>query len=69
MLLNVHCINVRSVKNKATSVSDLVISRDIDILGLTEAWLGSAIDGHVINTFMWDSAHRIVYPAHQASVM
>jgi len=47
--LNVHCINVRSVKNKAVSVSDLMISRDIDILALTETWLGSAIDGHVIN--------------------
>ena len=50
--LNVHCINVRSVKNKAISVSDLVISRDIDILALTETWLGSAIDGHVISTLV-----------------
>ena len=50
--LNVHCINVRSVKNKAISVSDLVISRDIDILALTETWLGSAIDVHVINTLV-----------------
>ena len=47
--LNVHCINVRSVKNKAISVSDLVISRDIDILALTETWFGRAIDGHVIS--------------------
>ena len=50
--LNVHCINVRSVKNKAISVSYLVISRDIDILALTETWLGSAIDAHVINTLV-----------------
>ena len=50
--LNVHCINVRSVKNKAISVSDLVISRDIDILALTETWLGSAIDAYVINTLV-----------------
>lgn len=35
--LGVHCINVRSVKNKAISVSDVVISRDIDILALTGA--------------------------------
>ena len=47
--LNVHCINVRSLKNKAISVSDLVISRVIDILALTETWLGSATDGHVIS--------------------
>ena len=50
--LNVHCFNVRSVKNKAVSVSDLVISRDIDILALTETWLGSAIDCHVISTLV-----------------
>ena len=48
--LNVHCINVRSAKNKAISVSDLVISRDINILAVAETWLGSAIDGHVIST-------------------
>ena len=46
--LNVHCINVRSVKNKAMLVSDLVILRDIDILALTEPWLGSAIDDHML---------------------
>ena len=47
--LNVHCVNVRSVKNKAISVSNLVISRDIDIFALAETWLGSPIDGHVIS--------------------
>jgi len=49
---NVYCIHVRSVKNKVVSVSELVISRDIDILALTETWLGSAIDGHVISTLV-----------------
>ena len=47
--LDVQCLNVRSVKNKALSVADMVISRDIDILALTETWLGSAIDDHVIH--------------------
>ena len=47
--LDVHCLNVRSVKHKALSVADMVISRDIDILALTETWLGSAIDDHVIH--------------------
>ena len=47
--LDVPCLNVRSVKNKALSVADMVISRDIDILALTETWLGSAIDDHVIH--------------------
>ena len=43
------CLNVRTVKNKALSVADMVISRDNDILALTETWLGSAIDDHVIH--------------------
>ena len=47
--LDVQCLNVRSVKNKALSVADMVISRDIDILALTETWLVSAIDDHVIH--------------------
>ena len=47
--LDVQCLNVRSVKNKALSVTDMVISRDIYILALTETWLGSAIDDHVIH--------------------
>ena len=47
--LDMQCMNVRSVKNKALSVADMVISRDIDILALTETWLGSAIDDHVIH--------------------
>ena len=39
---------MRSVKNKALSVTDMVISRYIDILALTETWLG-AIDDHAIH--------------------
>ena len=50
--LNVHCINVRSVKNNAISFSELVISRDIDILVQPETWPGSAIDGHLISTLV-----------------
>ncbi len=45
--LNVHCINVRSVKNKTVSVSDLVISRDVDMLALTETWLGRSCDKYI----------------------
>ena len=47
--LDVQCLNVRSIKNKALSVADMVISQDIDILPLTETWLGSSIDDHVIH--------------------
>ena len=47
--LNVQCLIVRSVKNKTLSVADMVISRYIDILALTEIWPGNAIDDHVIH--------------------
>ena len=42
-------MNMRSVKNMALSVADMVIPRYIDILALTETWLGRAIDDHVIH--------------------
>ena len=32
-------LNVRSIKNKAMAVKDLVVDQDIDILALTETWL------------------------------
>ena len=43
-------INARSVKNKPTTIYQLIIDNDIDILVITETWLhpGDA-DGHVIN--------------------
>lgn len=41
-------LNCRSVKNKALSVCDFVTSQDIDILAITETWLGSNIDESVI---------------------
>ena len=47
--LHVLCINTRSVKNKATSVADLAISHNIDVLALTETWLGSDIDKQVVS--------------------
>ena len=46
--LTVCCLNAQSVRNKATSLADLVISRDIDILALTETWLGVNTDNYVI---------------------
>ena len=47
--LHVQCINTRSVKNKATSVADLAILHNIDVLALTETKLGSDIDKHVVS--------------------
>ena len=42
----------RSVKNKLLPVADVVISRDIDILALTETWLSSVIDDLVISALV-----------------
>ena len=47
--LTICCINACSVKNKVLSVADFVISRDIDVLALSETWLGTDIDNQVIN--------------------
>ena len=47
--LPIHCLNTRSVKNKAMSVADLVISRYIDVLTLTETSLGPVIDNQVLS--------------------
>ena len=38
----------QSVRNKATSLADRVISRDTDILALTETWLGVDTDNYVL---------------------
>ena len=41
-------INCRSVCNKTLVVKDLVVDKDIDILGITETWLhGNDLDNHV----------------------
>ena len=37
------------MKNKALSIADLVTSRDIDILAMTETWLGTSADAQVIS--------------------
>jgi hypothetical protein len=41
-------LNAQSVKNKALSISGLITDRDIDILALTETWLGTAFDQQVL---------------------
>ena len=47
--LTICCLNARSVKNKALSVADFVISRDNDVLTLSETWLGTDTDNQVVN--------------------
>lgn len=46
--LSLFTLNCRSVKNKALSVGDLITSQDIDVLVLTETWLGTSVDDQVI---------------------
>ena len=47
--LTMCCLNARSVKNKAVSVADFFISRDIDVLTLSETWLATDTNNQVIN--------------------
>ena len=56
-------VSICSVKNKATYVADF----DIDILGLTETWLGSIMDNHVIAQLVPDGYkfHTVSRPAQK----
>ena len=48
-LLSLCTLNCRSMKNKASSLCDYVTSNNLDILALTETWLGTDLDNGVIN--------------------
>ena len=41
-------INARSVKNKISSLHDIVLFHDLDCLAITETWLGTDTDKVVI---------------------
>jgi hypothetical protein len=47
--LHVCSLNPRSVKNKALSINDYIVSNDFDLCALTETWLGSSIDNICIS--------------------
>ena len=47
--LSLVTLNTRSVKNKTTSVCDFLTSNNVDIFALTETWLGSSVDKHIIS--------------------
>ena len=47
--LSVCCTNVQSLNNKALSVAHVVVTQGIDILALTETWLGTDSDSVVIS--------------------
>ena len=42
--LQICCLNPRSIKNKALSLSDYIVTQDYDIVALTETWLGTSVD-------------------------
>jgi hypothetical protein len=42
--LQICCLNPRSTKNKALSVSDYIVTQDYDVVALTETWLGTSVD-------------------------
>ena len=42
--LTVCCLNVQSLRNKATPVADFVVSHSIDVLALTETVFGTDTD-------------------------
>ena len=43
-ILHIGCLNAQSVKNKALSISEFLVYSDLDILGITETWLGTSMD-------------------------
>ena len=47
--LTLSFLNCRSVKNNALSIADIMTSCNIDILALTEPWLGISIDAQVLS--------------------
>ena len=43
------CLNVQSSRNNTMPVADYVVSQGIDVLALTETWLGTDTDQLTIN--------------------
>lgn len=60
MNMKLSVLNCRSVKNKSLSINDFVVSNDIDILAITETWLGSTVDGSVMKELV-PSGYKILY--------
>ena len=48
MSLRCAYINARSYRNKTTSIHDFILSNNIDLLAITEKWLGTDIDDTII---------------------
>ncbi|KAK2141096.1 hypothetical protein LSH36_1164g00037 [Paralvinella palmiformis] len=57
-------LNCRSVKNKAMSICDFIISNGVDILAIT--WLGTVINDHVLSDLI-PSRYDILHTAQSGS--
>ena len=51
-------LNPRSVKNKTLSINDFILDNNIDLLALTETWLGTNIDKTVLSE-LTPNTHKI----------
>ena len=49
--LNLVCLNIRSLKNKPTSLFDFILYENLDVLALTETWLCNG-DNLVLNELL-----------------
>ena len=47
--VSVGCLNVQTLRKKATPVTDNVVSQDLYVLELTEMWIGIDTDQLTIN--------------------
>ena len=61
-LLKCASLNARSIRNKTLNINDTVVERDIDILFLSETWLGKDDDDAVIASIKPDGYDFIHHP-------
>ena len=64
--LTIFSLNCRSVKNTILSVAEIVMLRDIDILAMTETWLGPSGVADVFSELA-SPGYNILHVARPAS--
>ena len=55
--------NLRSVRQKSAAHSDLISSKQIEILAMTETWLSSCDTEHVLTILLLQAFHYFIVPA------
>ena len=45
-------LNCRSLHNKVASLRDMIVTHDVDILALTETWLGTSTDAQALHELL-----------------